>query len=71
MPGWLRDSGLEPWLGALLEAAAPLAPLGAQALYLVEPLAGGRRAWLRDWARRLEEPEALLRLAEQLQEGEV
>jgi hypothetical protein len=36
----LRAAGLAAPAAALLDALAPLAPLGAQALYVAQPLAG-------------------------------
>ncbi|NPV67641.1 MAG: hypothetical protein HPY64_10890 [Anaerolineae bacterium] len=57
----LRAWGLEGLVAALLEAAEPLGPLGAQALYVAQPALGvflpaesvGR------WARALEDPATL------------
>ncbi len=64
----LRAHGLEGLALALLEAAEPLSPLGAQALYVAQPALGlfvssesvGR------WARWLEEPANLAWMREQI-----
>lgn len=64
LAGWgerLRAWGLDGLVAALLEAAEPLGPLGAQALYVAQPALGvflpaesvGR------WARALEDPATL------------
>jgi hypothetical protein len=56
----LRAAGLAAPAAALLDALAPLAPLGAQALYIAQPLAGVASAdWrvlLGDAASVLEQP---------------
>ncbi|GAB4572590.1 MAG: hypothetical protein Kow0077_12440 [Anaerolineae bacterium] len=58
---WLRELGLDGLVGALLEAAEPLSPLGAQLLFVAQPALDvfwpaesiGR------WAERLEDPETI------------
>lgn len=49
-----RGGGFSSLAAALFEAAGPLAYIGAQVAYLAAPLFGGRRDWLADWGRRLE-----------------
>ncbi len=64
----LRAWGLDGLAAALLDAAEPLSPLGAQALYVAQPALGvfvpgesvGR------WARLLEDPANLARLRARL-----
>jgi len=51
----LRRLGLAPWAAALFEALEPLALVGAQVGYLLEPIFGGEA--LREWASVLEDPE--------------
>lgn len=63
----LREHGLHQLAGVLLSAARPLAVLGAQAAYFLEPLVGGREGWLRDFAILLEDPQELNELIDQLQ----
>ncbi len=66
----LRASGLDEPLAMLLEALGPLALVGAQAAYLLEPLIGGRDGVLGEIGRMLEDPEAGSRLAAYLDRGE-
>ncbi len=63
----LRRSGLADFVAAILEAAAPLAFVGAQAAYLVEPVLGSRTA---EVARALEDPQQLAGLVERLRRPE-
>ncbi len=51
----LRQLGLAPWAAALLDALEPLALVGAQVGYLLEPIFGGET--LHEWASMLEDPE--------------
>ena len=60
----VRRLGLAPWAAALLEALEPLAIVGAQMGYLLEPIFG--RAALRDWASVLEDPEQRADLTDRL-----
>jgi len=64
----LREHDLHEWIGVLLSAARPLAVLGAQAAYILEPLVGGRNGWLRDFAILLEDPHELDALLDRLHE---
>ncbi len=52
-----RQRQLNSWLAFALEALEPLAPLAAQALYLIEPVVGSRSA-TRSLAAALEDDEA-------------
>ena len=60
----VRRLGLAPWAAALLEALEPLALVGAQVGYLLEPIFG--RESLRDWASVLEDPEQRADLTDRL-----
>lgn len=60
----VRRWGLAPWAAALLEALEPLALVGAQVGYLLEPIFGGDA--LRDWASVLEDPEQRADLTDRL-----
>jgi hypothetical protein len=60
----LRRMGLAPWAAALLEALEPLALVGAQVGYLLEPVFGGGP--LRDLATVLEDPEQRADLTDRL-----
>ena len=52
-----RQRRLNAWLAFVLEALDPLAPLAAQALYLIEPVFG-LRSETRSLARALEDDES-------------
>jgi hypothetical protein len=69
---WLRQVGLNGIAASILEAAGPLAYLGAQVTYIVEPLIGKRGGQISELARTLEDPHEVLRLIESLrsEEGE-
>ena len=54
--------GLASIAAALLEGFAPLAPLGAQGMLLLQPLVGGGETW-QSIARALENPEQIDELA--------
>jgi hypothetical protein len=60
--------GLGSIAAALLDGFAPLAPLGAQGLFLLQPLFGGGETW-RSVARALEDPQQIDDLAAQLRGG--
>ncbi len=64
----LEASGLGSVLGALLRALRPLAPLGAGALWIMQPALGlfVDRDDVASWAQRLEDPDALARLSARL-----
>ncbi|GIK66563.1 MAG: hypothetical protein BroJett018_43570 [Chloroflexota bacterium] len=69
---WLQKHGLEGLADALLGASEPLAPIGAQLLYVAQPalsLIAPREAIGR-WARLLETPGGLAWLREQLIPGD-
>ena len=59
-------TGLGKMLAVFLDAASPVAILGAQAVYALEPLLGGGWADLGD---ALEDPERLEELIEALRSG--
>ena len=52
----------------MLESFEPLAPVGAQMLYLIEPVLGLRRSTTRRLARALEDDEARSALRHRLTE---
>lgn len=64
----LHQRGLTGAVDALLTAAAPLAPLGAQLLYIAEPVLGllNQRPTVTRWATLLEEPGSIDWLRDQL-----
>lgn len=64
MAARLRRWGLAPWAAAWLEALEPLALVGAQVGYLLEPVFGGG-LW-RDLATVLEDPEQRSDLTDRL-----
>lgn len=55
---WLERAGLQDLAADMLEAAGPLAFLGAQLSYFAEPFLGGNMA---DLGRALENPDELAR----------
>ena len=67
---WLRQMGLNGLAASLLEAAGPLAYLGAQVTYMIEPLIGTRDSQISELARTLEDPEGVLQLIEALRSEE-
>jgi hypothetical protein len=56
--GFARRQRLLGWAAFLLESLEPLAPVGAQLLYLAEPLLGVRRSTTRQLGRTLEDDQA-------------
>jgi hypothetical protein len=60
----LRRTGMGGVAAVLLEAAGPLALIGAQAAYIVEPLFGGEE--LHSIGRVLEDPKKVRLLIDQL-----
>jgi hypothetical protein len=64
----LRAWGMEGLAAALLEAAEPLSPLGAQALYVAQPALGIFLPAddIGQWARLLEDPASVARLRARL-----
>lgn len=66
----LRRAGLNGVAALFLEAFGPLALLGSQAAYLIEPLFGSWGDQVGELARLLEDPSALPALVEQLKRGE-
>jgi hypothetical protein len=67
---WLRQMGLNGLAASLLEAAGPLASVGAQVTYMIEPLIGTRDSQISELARTLEDPEGVLQLIEALRSEE-
>ena len=63
-----RRQRLAGWAAFLLESFEPLASVGAQMLYLIEPVLGLRRSTTRRLARALEDEEARAALRRQLTE---
>lgn len=64
----LHRLGLGSITAALLDGLAPLAPLGAQGMYLLEPFLGSGEGW-RKLARSLEDPARFDALASSLRHG--
>jgi hypothetical protein len=70
--GQLGGTGLGRILAVILDAAGPLAPIGAQAIYGIIPLLGsGGKDWT-DFGQMLEDPDGLEDFIRQLRgfEGE-
>lgn len=69
---WLHRHGLEGLAGAFLEASEPLAPIGAQLLYVVQPVFGlvAPREAIGRWAKLLETPGGLAWLRARLTPGD-
>jgi hypothetical protein len=63
-------TGLGNILATFLDAAGPLATIGAQVVYALEPLFSGRGADWSDLGNTLEDPHRLERLIEALRVGE-
>ena len=59
-----RRLGLAPWAAAVLDALEPLALVGAQVGYMLEPVFGGEA--MRDMASVLEDPEQRADLSDRL-----
>jgi hypothetical protein len=71
--GWIqqvRARGLEDVFGTALDVLEPFGPLGAQALWIAQPVLGlfVARDLLGDLAQALEEPGGVERLRQQLEE---
>lgn len=64
----LRDWGLDGFAAALLDAAEPVGPLGAQALYVVQPTLGVLfpSSDVAAWARLIEDPANIAWMRERL-----
>ncbi|MFW5771711.1 MAG: hypothetical protein ACOCZH_00205 [Phototrophicaceae bacterium] len=64
----MKSRRLSGALNLVLDGLAPLGPVGAQLLYVLQPLAGvfGWRAAVGQLARTLEEPDGIARLRRQL-----
>ena len=54
----IAGTGIGQMLAAILDAAGPLAPIGAQAIYALQPVLGGGAQWT-DFGRTLENPDDL------------
>jgi hypothetical protein len=68
----LAGTGLGNILAAILDAAGPLAPIGAQAIYVLDPLLSGKSSDWKALGQALEDPESLEELITALRgvEGE-
>jgi hypothetical protein len=66
----LRQLGLQDIAAILLEFAGPFNYLGAQALYIAEPLLGERGTLFHDFARVLEDKRDISHLINSLQDKE-
>lgn len=68
----LHRAKLDRIAGAFLEAAEPLSMLGAQVLYVAQPVLGlmVQRQVIKDWANLLETPGGLAWFRDQLMETE-
>lgn len=66
----LRSLGLAGFGAVVLEAFAPLAMIGAQFAYILEPMVsgGGQRSWLGELAGLFERPEQLESFIDRLRE---
>jgi hypothetical protein len=67
---WLQRVGLNQPVAFILEAIGPLAFLGAQAAFLMEPLIGASDNPVGDLARLLEDPTQVSELVERLRTEE-
>ena len=65
---WLQQLGLGIVAAGFLEAFRSLASIGAQMLYLFEPILGGRSDSIQDFARLLEDPDQVDDLIHRLRE---
>ena len=63
---WLQDMGLADFIAAALEAAGPLALLGAQAIFMLEPLVSTPGGRLSKLAQTLEDPSQMEGLVQRL-----
>ncbi|MHB8627850.1 MAG: hypothetical protein ACYDEO_16800 [Aggregatilineales bacterium] len=71
-PDWtrrVRALGLDGLLGALLDAAGPIAPLAGQLLYVAQPTLGLfiPRQSINQWAELLDRPDGLAELRRMLE----
>ena len=62
---WIRARGLTAPAILLLEMSKPFAPIGSQALLVMQPLLGAR---LEEWATILEDPTAIEQILEGLEQ---
>jgi hypothetical protein len=65
---WLQALGLAEFAAAVLEAAGPLNILGAQAIFMIEPLVSAPRSALGELAQELEDPLRVEDLVRRLRE---
>ena len=68
----IGGTGLGNILAAVLDAAGPIAPIGAQAIYVLDPLLSAEGSDWNDLGQALEDPESLEELIKALRgvEGE-
>jgi hypothetical protein len=64
LAGWIAARGLESPAILFFETCKPLAPLGSQALLVLQPLLGGA---LNEWADLLEDPAAIDQILDRLE----
>jgi hypothetical protein len=65
---WLQNAGLAEITAVFLEAAGPLTILGAQAIFMVEPLVSSPGSRLRELAHVLEDKDQVGHLVQRLRE---
>ncbi len=68
MVEWLQAMGLAEFAAAALKAAGPLNLLGAQAIFMIEPLISAPGSALGEFAHRLEDPHQVEELVQRLRE---
>jgi hypothetical protein len=65
---WLQKAGLAEITAVMLEAAGPLTILGAQAIFMFEPLVSSPGSRLRELAHALEDKDQVGHLVQRLRE---
>ncbi len=65
---WLQKNGLAEVTAVLLEAAGPLSMLGAQALFMLEPLVSSPGSRLGELAHALEDKDQVRHLVQRLRD---
>ena len=65
---WLQNAGLAEFTAVVLEAAGPLTVLGAQAIFMLEPLVSSPGSELRGLAHTLDDPEQVENLVQRLRD---
>lgn len=67
---WFRQRGLGGLAAEVLEALGPLTLLGAQAVYMLDPLVGPSHGVIGDLAQILEDPDRISELIRRLRDEE-